>query len=182
MNNLLKYIFAFGTFLSIGVAGYVFIVGRPSDNDDDNSKRISCTMEAKLCSDGSAVGRTGPACAFAPCPKENLIKVASPHAFAEVTSPLLIKGSARGTWYFEASFPIKLYDEHGTLIAQHYATAQSDWMTTEFVPFESTLEFSISSSQQGTLVLEKDNPSGLPEHADEIRIPVMLTPSSDGLK
>lgn len=28
-----------------------------------------CTMEAKLCSDGSYVGRTGPNCEFAPCPE-----------------------------------------------------------------------------------------------------------------
>jgi hypothetical protein len=27
-----------------------------------------CTMEAKLCPDGSAVGRVGPNCEFAPCP------------------------------------------------------------------------------------------------------------------
>lgn len=27
-----------------------------------------CTLEAKLCPDGSAVGRTGPNCEFAPCP------------------------------------------------------------------------------------------------------------------
>ncbi len=29
---------------------------------------IACTMEAKVCPDGSAVGRTGPNCEFAPCP------------------------------------------------------------------------------------------------------------------
>lgn len=29
---------------------------------------IMCTMEAKLCSDGSSVGRSGPKCEFAPCP------------------------------------------------------------------------------------------------------------------
>jgi translocator protein len=29
---------------------------------------IACTMEAKLCSDGSYVGRIGPNCEFAPCP------------------------------------------------------------------------------------------------------------------
>ena len=28
----------------------------------------ACTMEAKICPDGSAVGRTGPNCEFAPCP------------------------------------------------------------------------------------------------------------------
>ncbi len=31
---------------------------------------IACTQEAKLCSDGSAVGRTGPNCEFASCPGE----------------------------------------------------------------------------------------------------------------
>lgn len=27
-----------------------------------------CTMDAKLCPDGTSVGRTGPNCEFAPCP------------------------------------------------------------------------------------------------------------------
>jgi hypothetical protein len=34
--------------------------------------RIACTMEAKLCPDGSAVGRTGPNCEFADCPAISL--------------------------------------------------------------------------------------------------------------
>lgn len=29
---------------------------------------VACTMEAKVCSDGTSVGRTGPNCEFAPCP------------------------------------------------------------------------------------------------------------------
>ena len=31
---------------------------------------VACTMEAKLCPDGSAVGREGPNCEFAKCPGE----------------------------------------------------------------------------------------------------------------
>jgi len=30
-----------------------------------------CTLEAKICPDGSSVGRTGPNCEFAPCPEDN---------------------------------------------------------------------------------------------------------------
>lgn len=30
----------------------------------------ACTTEAKICPDGSSVGRTGPDCEFAPCPKQ----------------------------------------------------------------------------------------------------------------
>ena len=32
------------------------------------SKPVACTTEAKICPDGSYVGRTGPNCDFAPCP------------------------------------------------------------------------------------------------------------------
>ncbi|MCB1591905.1 MAG: hypothetical protein KDI90_05580 [Alphaproteobacteria bacterium] len=34
------------------------------------SEPVMCTMEAKLCPDGSYVSRTGPNCEFAPCPGE----------------------------------------------------------------------------------------------------------------
>ena len=32
------------------------------------NKQVACTLEAKLCPDGSSVGRTGPKCEFAKCP------------------------------------------------------------------------------------------------------------------
>lgn len=35
------------------------------------AESVMCTMDAKLCPDGSSVGRTGPNCEFAPCPGED---------------------------------------------------------------------------------------------------------------
>lgn len=32
------------------------------------ANQIACTFEAKICPDGSTVGRSGPKCEFAPCP------------------------------------------------------------------------------------------------------------------
>ncbi len=37
-------------------------------NQDSNAGAVACTEEAKLCPDGSYVGRTGPNCEFTPCP------------------------------------------------------------------------------------------------------------------
>lgn len=34
----------------------------------DSASQTACTMDAKICPDGSAVGRSGPKCEFAPCP------------------------------------------------------------------------------------------------------------------
>jgi putative hemolysin len=38
----------------------------------------ACTMEAKLCDDGSYVSRTGPNCEFAPCPENESAQMANP--------------------------------------------------------------------------------------------------------
>jgi hypothetical protein len=105
----------------------------------------------------------------------DLIRIDSPRPNTTVVSPLQISGEARGTWYFEASFPAKLLDADGSVIAEHYAQAQDDWMTEDFVPFKSTLEFATPETETGTLVLEKDNPSGLPEHANALRVPVQFS-------
>ncbi len=110
-----------------------------------------------------------------PGTQDNMIRVTAPVAYATVGSPLQIRGQARGGWYFEASFPVRLEDANGTVLAQAPAQAQGDWMTTEFVPFEATLTFTAPTTETGTLILEKDNPSGLPENADERRIPVRFS-------
>jgi hypothetical protein len=89
-----------------------------------------------------------------------------------VASPLQITGQALGTWYFEASFPVKIYDANGNLLGSAPAQAQSDWETENLVPFAATLTFSTSTTNSGTLVLQNDNPSGRPETAKQIEIPV----------
>lgn len=107
--------------------------------------------------------------------KENLIRVTSLSSNQVVTSPLTVQGTARGYWYFEASFPVELLDGNGKVIASGPATARTDWMTEEFVPFSITLTFVQPTTSTGTLVLRKDNPSGLPENDNELRIPVRFS-------
>src|SRR6056297_2808827 len=43
----------------------------------------------------------------------DIIRVSNPVKNKVISSPLKIKGAARGGWYFEASFPIKLIDGNG---------------------------------------------------------------------
>jgi hypothetical protein len=105
-------------------------------------------------------------------PAADVIRVTSPVAGQKVSSPLVIRGAARGSWYFEASFPVRLVDEAGQNLAAGTARAQGDWMTTAFVPFEATLTFTSPRGKSGTLILEKDNPSGLARNAAELRVPV----------
>lgn len=101
-----------------------------------------------------------------------LIRVTQPSPNQVVRSPFVVRGEARGTWYFEASFPVRLLDANGRELTAVPAQAQGEWMTENFVPFEAKLEFEMPATATGTLVLQKDNPSGLPEQAAEIRIPL----------
>jgi hypothetical protein len=156
---------------------------------------VGCTMEARICPDGSAVGRSGPNCEFSPCPgpaggaesivsdevmariaaKSDLITVAIPRPGESIASPLTLMGSARGTWFFEGSFPVTVVDWNGLIIGEGIATANGEWMTEDFVPFSAIVNFTVPTDtpyRRGTIILQKDNPSGLPEHDNALEIPV----------
>jgi len=172
----------------------------PSEPLNEIPELVACTMDAMMCLDGSYVGRTGPSCEFV-CPaassastapvvsadvqahidsKADKIVLTSPAAGALLgESPLLLKGQARGNWFFEASFPVTLVNWDGLIIAQGVAMAEGDWMTTDFVPFTASLKFvnpykpaDQEIMKRGSLILKKDNPSGLPEKDDALEIPV----------
>ncbi|HZJ42021.1 MAG TPA: Gmad2 immunoglobulin-like domain-containing protein [Patescibacteria group bacterium] len=109
--------------------------------------------------------------------KADLINLDNPRPGQIISSPLVISGQARGTWFFEASFPIVLTDWDGRIIAQGIAQAKSDWMTMDFVSFEATLIFEVDMntySNKGSLILQKDNPSGLSQNDDALEIPIVF--------
>lgn len=72
----------FAPLLIIGAIAILLIVGAgayylgmqknnpPSSNSapSPTPEMVACTADAKMCPDGSAVGRVGPNCEFAPCP------------------------------------------------------------------------------------------------------------------
>lgn len=104
--------------------------------------------------------------------KMDLIRINKPRPNELIKSPLEILGEARGYWFFEADFPVRLIDANGKELGIAIARALSNWMTEDFVAFEASLEFQAPTTKKGTLILEKDNPSGLPENADELLVPV----------
>lgn len=104
--------------------------------------------------------------------KNDLIQVDNPRPNTLISSPLNITGQARGKWYFEASFPVKLIDGNDQIIAEGIAQAQGNWMTDNFVPFKLSMDFIIPSTSKGKLILRKDNPSGLKELDDSLIIPI----------
>lgn len=161
MKNLA---FPIGVFVLAVLAGVAIMV-LPGKSD--------APLESKNGQATTTPGKTDEGTAIAGIP--DLISVGTPTKGAAVTSPLTITGSARGTWYFEASFPIEIRNEAGAVIAQGHAEAQSDWMTEDFVIFKAVISYPAQpKSSQGTVVLKNDNPSGDPARDKSVEIPVIF--------
>lgn len=96
----------------------------------------------------------------------------SPRPQTTITSPLTITGSARGSWFFEASFTAELYDANDALLGTAIVQATGEWMTTEFVPFTGTMTFRKPTTLTGTLKIKNANASGLPENEKVVLVPI----------
>ncbi len=102
------------------------------------------------------------------------IRVALPSPGAVTGRTFVVVGEARGTWYFEASFPIKVIGANGETLTTAIAQAGSEWMTRDFVPFTAPVTIPESYSGPATLVLMKDNPSGEPIHDASFSFPITI--------
>lgn len=104
----------------------------------------------------------------------DLIMVELPYPGAVVGKQFSVIGQARGYWFFEASFPVEVIDANGVRLAVGIAQAEDEWMTEDFVPFRADLTIPNSFIGPATLVLHKDNPSGLPEHDASLSFPITV--------
>lgn len=108
----------------------------------------------------------------------NDIKVSKPASGEAVASPLSLSGQARGSWYFEATAPVKVTDASGKVLGTGHIQAQGEWMTTNFVPFTGTIDFKVSTTSatttSGFVVFNNDNPSGDPARSKSVSIPVVF--------
>ncbi len=106
-------------------------------------------------------------------PLHERVVVTSPRSGATVGKTFVVAGSAPGNWFFEASFPVQVRDKDNNKIGQSIAQAQGEWMTTELVTFTTSVTVS-NYSGPATLVLLRDNPSGLPENDDALEVPILI--------
>lgn len=106
---------------------------------------------------------------------DDMIRVELPYPGAVVGKEFTVVGEARGYWFFEGSFPLEVRSPAGDMLAATYATAQGEWMTTDFVPFVSEM-FDLPSAYIGpaVLILRRDNPSDLPENDASISFPIVV--------
>ena len=102
------------------------------------------------------------------------VEIVKPSPSEIVTHKFTVEGKALGTWFFEASFPVKIVSADGKVVFATPAQAQSDWMTTNLVAFKAELTVPENITGKYTLRLEKDNPSGLTQNEASVEMPIII--------
>lgn len=110
-----------------------------------------------------------------PQPSSEKIILYTPGEEDTITSPLVIKGEALGSWFWEGTFRIELQNRVGTVLASTFASAEEPWMQDDYVSFSAKLDFDPTLGTSGFLVFIKENPSGLPENDDSYSIPISIS-------
>lgn len=98
------------------------------------------------------------------------IKEPKKNASIECNSKLI--GTAKGSWFFEGSFPVLIFTKEGELIKSSYASATEDWMTDDYVDFEVEVNCAECEGKELEIMLNKDNPSGLEANEDRVSIDI----------
>ncbi len=140
-----------GVVLGVGVLGFVYryniekahVVVLPGGGAGQ-----ACTQEAKICPDGSAIGRTGPNCSFAACP---------------LPSAELITASSTLDFVLPAGYVLDAHPSDPTILAS-YSQSSSANATTSSASTISIRAFAITSGQtpaQTMLAHTTFDPSGL---------------------
>ena len=106
---------------------------------EKNIEQVSCTEEARICPDGTAVGRSGPKCEFASCPEIKSLLTES--EAREIAQKSCIKGgealaagtynSATKTWWYEANLNAVREGCNPTCVVnEETKTAEINWRCT----------------------------------------------------
>jgi hypothetical protein len=103
------------------------------------------------------------------------ITIATPEVNGTVTREFEVTGKAKGAWFFEGSFMLEVVSPSGDKVAQNIISAEGDWMQDGLVDFKSEI-VQMPSAYRGeaTLILRKNNASGLPEHDASVSIPIIV--------
>lgn len=115
-----------------------------------------------------------------PSISSNQPTLTSPQPESIITGPLVIRGYVPKNWTFEGQFRMKLLDDKRKLIIQDRVPVEWDAENQkDALYFVESYNYH-TTSKSGYLVLENDNPSGLPENHKSTETPIYFNSPPQG--
>ena len=100
------------------------------------------------------------------------ILVVTPQIGSRVANPVLVEGTAN---VFEANVSVEVVDESGNVVGKTFTTATCG--TGCRGTFSVRVPYEITSATRGLIIVHDDDAAGTGTPPNEVRIPVVLTPS-----
>jgi len=141
----------------------LFVIPPAAQAPGDGGGEVACTLEAKLCPDGSAVGRTGPSCEFAECPTAS----STPPQGGPGEGILPFHSGVRGTVLMGPTCPVEQNppaggcDDRpyaGALVSLFYASDTQHPYSMQRADEDGSFEFSTPPGEYVLTAGEKDLP------------------------
>lgn len=104
----------------------------------------------------------------------NDIIIFEPAYNQSIGAPTTILGQARGYWFFEGAFPVTIYDNNLVPVASTTATAQADWDTSEFVPFQAVVPGydQAPSKKKGFIIFQQGTLDLIAQNEKVFKLPI----------
>ncbi len=139
----------------VGLGGFLYraVLEHPA------TTATACTLDAKICPDGTTIGRTGPSCTFTPCPPPN------------VSSDALQLAYAVPDGYTEATDLASSEGEHNLLAVYEKIGSSTPATTISIYDFPIT-----TGSTSAQVILEHTvlEPSGMPPKDMSVYTPTIV--------
>ena len=115
-----------------------------------------------------------------PLPKSSILGNSSDLVFLSVVPGTRVSGvvdftgEVKGGYFFEGNILINILDANKKVLSKGHGTATAEWMTSNAVPFKTTVDFTKLPKGKGYLEIHNDNPSGLTANDKSILIPIII--------
>lgn len=83
-------------------------------------------------------------------------------------------GSVKNAYFFEANIVIRILDVNNNVLKTGFGTATTDWMTTNPVSFQGSIDLTGLPTGPAYFQIHNDNASGLPQNDKFILIPIVI--------
>lgn len=122
MLSEMKQLFFFVILLLIlGIAGFLYRNTQEAPMHGTNATGVACQTDAKVCPDGTSIGRSGPSCEFAACPFPNVELSALGISFVLPTGFAAQTGAPTGDSLAAAYEKNLMADPKDAIAVRHYA-------------------------------------------------------------
>jgi len=91
-----------------------------------------------------------------------------------IGGPMVFIGRVKGGYFFEGNILVSIADKNKIVIKEGHGNATGDWMKSDVVEFNGSIDLTGLPQGEAYIVIHNDNASGIKSNDKEILIPIVI--------